>query len=142
MWRKTVHWPTGISIRKAIPRLLYDSALKTKQRFSGTVPVRVMKEIKPKLIKLDFDMVSRRVGTWAPHAGPALRGEKRTFALMQQVAKVAKSVDPDVVSHGCGIESALGTDYRPCFTRRPGDLWYDLHRGHQEWSVWASLLIG
>ncbi len=116
------------------------SSEKTRQ-FLWDRTVRIMKEIKPKLIKLDFGYGLPSPNMGAPR-DPALRGEKHTFALMQQIAKAAKSVDPDVVIMGYGISPLWVPITDLVSLDDQGDLWYDLHRGHQEWSVWASLLSG
>ncbi|SEJ20950.1 hypothetical protein SAMN05216327_107103 [Dyadobacter sp. SG02] len=118
-----------------------DFSSEKTRKFLWDRTVRIMKEIKPRVIKLDFGYGLPNPDMGAPR-DPALRGERHTFALMQQIAKAAKSVDPDVVIMGYGI-SPLWVPLTDLVSMDDqGDLWFDLHRGHQEWSVWASLLSG
>ncbi|MCF0069105.1 hypothetical protein LZD49_01395 [Dyadobacter sp. CY261] len=116
-----------------------DFSSEKTRKFLWDRTVRIMKEIKPRVIKLDFGY-----GLPSPDMGtprdPALRGEKHTFALMQQIVKAAKSVDPDVVIMGYAISPLWVPLTDLVSLDDQGDLWFDLHRGHQEWSVWASLL--
>lgn len=118
-----------------------DFSSEKTRKFLWDRTVRIMKEIKPRVIKLDFGYGLPNPDMGAPR-DPVLRGERHTFALMQQIAKAAKSVDPDVVIMGYGI-SPLWVPLTDLVSMDDqGDLWFDLHRGHQEWSVWASLLSG
>lgn len=116
------------------------SSEKTK-KFLWDRTVRIMKDIRPRVIKLDFGYGLPSPDMGAPR-DPALRGEKHTFALMQQIVKAVKSVDPNVVIMGYGISPLCVPLTDLVSLDDQGDLWFDLHRGHQEWSVWASLLSG
>ncbi|WP_353720496.1 hypothetical protein [Dyadobacter sp. 676] len=116
------------------------SSEKTK-KFLRDRTIRIMNEIKPRVIKLDFGY-----GLPSPDMGvprdPELRGEKHTFALMEQIVKAAKSIDPHVVIMGYGISPLWVPLTDLVSLDDQGDLWFELHRGHQEWSIWASLLSG
>jgi hypothetical protein len=111
------------------------------KKFLWDRTVRIMKEIKPRLIKLDFGYGLPNPDMGAPR-NPAFRGERHTYELMQQIVKAAKSVDPEVVIMGYGISPLWVPLTDLVSLDDQGDLWFDLHRGHQEWSVWASLLSG
>ncbi|GGM88278.1 hypothetical protein GCM10010967_21120 [Dyadobacter beijingensis] len=118
-----------------------DFSSERTRKFLWDRTVRIMKDIRPQVIKLDFGY-----GLPSPDMGsprdPAWRGERHTFALMQHIVKAAKSVDPDVVIMGYGISPLWVPLTDLVSLDDQGDLWFDLHRGHQEWSVWASLLAG
>ena len=98
-----------------------------------------MKSIKPVLIKLDF-----AYGLPSPDAGvprnPGYRGELYSYELVKLISDAAKSVDPTVVIMLYSI-SPLWTNLIDLVSLDDqGDLWYDVKQGHQEWSIWASLL--
>ncbi|SDD72278.1 hypothetical protein SAMN04487996_10247 [Dyadobacter soli] len=118
-----------------------DFSSERTKKFLWDRTVRIMKDIRPRVIKLDFGYGLPSPDMGAPR-DPALRGERHTFALMQQIAKAAKSVDPGVVIMGYGISPLWVPLTDLVSLDDQGDLWFDLHRGHQEWSVWASLLGG
>lgn len=101
--------------------------------------VRIMKTVNPSLIKLDFGY-----GMPAPNMGvprnPAYRGERMATELIRLISKAAKSVNPNVVIMGYSISPLSIADIDLVSLDDQGDLWYEVARGHQEWSIWASLL--
>jgi hypothetical protein len=101
--------------------------------------LRVMRTIRPKLIKLDFGY-----GLPAPAMGvprdPSFRGERYAYELVKLISGTAKSVDPEVVIMYYGISPLWTTDVDLVSLDDQQDLWYDVVRGDQEWSIWASLL--
>lgn len=98
-----------------------------------------MKNIQPKLIKLDFGY-----GMPSPDRGvprnPELRGERYCFELMKIISKAAKSVDPDVTIMYYGISPLFLPVVDMVSLDDQGDLWYAVKEGHDQWSIWASLL--
>lgn len=100
---------------------------------------KIMQELKPALLKLDFGY-----GLPSPHMGvprnPAYRGERYCFELLQLIAQAARSVDPRVIIMYYGISPLWTPLVDMVSLDDQGDMWYDIQSGHQQWSVWASLL--
>jgi hypothetical protein len=100
--------------------------------------IRIMKTLRPRLIKLDFGY-----GLPDPYMGvpknPAFRGERYAHELVKLIAETAKGTDPNVQILYYGI-SPLWTDVTDIVSLDDqGDLWYDTERGHDEWSIWSAL---
>jgi len=116
-----------------------DPSSENARKFIKERTVRIMKTLKPKMLKLDFGY-----GLPAPFMGvprnTAFRGEKYSFELMHIIADAAKSIDPDVAIMYYGI-SPLWLDVTDIISLDDqGDLWYDIKNGHAEWSIWSALL--
>jgi hypothetical protein len=101
--------------------------------------IHLMNTIQPKLVKLDFGY-----GLPDPYMGvpknPAFRGECYPFELIKLISQVAKSIDPDVAIMYYGISPLCLNDLDIISLDDQGDLWYETVKGHDEWSIWASLL--
>jgi hypothetical protein len=101
--------------------------------------LRIMQTLKPALLKLDF-----MYGLPAPYMGvprdPQYRGERYGDALVHLIVTTAKSVNPGVIIQGYGIGPLALNDIDMVSMDDQGDLWYDIPRGHQQWSMWGSLL--
>jgi hypothetical protein len=101
--------------------------------------INTMKTMKPKLIKLDFGY-----GLPDPNMGvprnPELRGEKYSFELMKLIVESAKSVDPDVTIMYYGINPLYLPLVDMISLDDQGDMWNAIKEGHDQWSIWASLL--
>ncbi|CAL1519671.1 hypothetical protein [Chitinophaga sp. MM2321] len=100
---------------------------------------RVMQSIKPQLIKLDFGYGLPSPDMGAPR-DPQFRGERQSFELVSLIAAAAKSVDKNVIIMYYGISPLWAPVMDMVSLDDQGDLWYDTRQGHQEWSIWASLL--
>jgi hypothetical protein len=102
---------------------------------------RVMQEVKPQLIKLDFGYGISNPNVGVPR-NPAIRGERYTFELAKVIVETAKRIDPEVTIMYYGLSPL----YLPLFDLisldDQGDLWYALAEGHGQWSIWASLISG
>lgn len=100
---------------------------------------RVMQEVQPQLIKLDFGYGISNPNVGVPR-DPAIRGERYVFELAKVITETAKSVNPDVTIMYYGISPL----YLPLFDMisldDQGDLWYAHSDGHGQWSIWASLI--
>ena len=101
--------------------------------------IEEMKFFKPDVIKLDYGY-----GIPGPQMGvprnPALRGERHSHEFIKLVSEAAKSVNPDVTILYYGI-SPLFTEHIDIISLDDqGDMWYAIKAGHDEWSIWASLL--
>lgn len=99
----------------------------------------MMKTLAPTVIKLDFGYALPDPNIGVPR-NPAYRGERYPNELMKMIAGAAKSVNPSVVIMYYGISPLWAPVVDLVSLDDQGDLWYELHRGHQEWSIWASLL--
>ena len=98
-----------------------------------------MKTMKPKLIKLDFGYGMPNPNMGVPR-NPELRGEKYPFELMKLIIEAAKSVDPDVTIMYYGINPLFLPLIDLISLDDQGDLWYANKEGHEQWSIWASLV--
>jgi hypothetical protein len=101
--------------------------------------VEEMHFFRPAVIKLDFGY-----GAPGPQMGvprnPALRGERYTYELIKLISETAKSVDPDVAILYYGIHPAFQEYIDIVSLDDQGDMWYAVKEGHDQWSLWASLL--
>ena len=103
--------------------------------------IEEMKFFSPAVIKLDFGY-----GIPGPQMGvpknPELRGEKYAVELMKLISSAAKSVDPDVTILYYGINPLFHEFIDIISLDDQGDMWYAIKDGHDQWSIWASLLSG
>jgi hypothetical protein len=100
---------------------------------------RVMKELKPKLIKLDFGYGISNANVGVPR-NLALRGERYSYELTKTIVDAAKSIDPEVTIMYYCISPLFQSLFDMVSLDDQGDLWYDHAEGHSQWSIWASLL--
>lgn len=103
--------------------------------------IRIMKTIRPSLIKLDFGYGLPDPNMGVP-ADPAYRGERYSFELLKLIYAAAKSVDPKVAIMYYSIHPLYLSYSDVVSLDDQGDLGYDVKGGHAEWSIWASLLAG
>jgi len=120
-------------------RYLLDVSSEKARTFLAERTRRVMRELKPKLIKLDFGYGISNANVGVPR-NPDLRGERYSYTLARTIVDAAKSIDPEVtIMYYC-----LSPLFQPLFDMvsldDQGDLWYDHADGHDQWSIWASLL--
>ena len=94
---------------------------------------------RPQVIKLDYGY-----GMPGPQMGvprnPELRGERYSFELLKLITRAAKSVDPDVTILYYGMHRVFHQYVDIISLDDQGDLWYAIKEGHDQWSIWASLL--
>lgn len=101
--------------------------------------LRIMKTLKPAVLKLDFMYGLPSPGMGVPR-NAAYRGERYGYALFHLIAATAKSVDPDVIIQGYSISPLWINDEDMVSMDDQGDFWYDSRKGHGQWSLWGSLL--
>ncbi|HMH32694.1 MAG TPA: hypothetical protein VK543_06670, partial [Puia sp.] len=101
--------------------------------------IATMQSMHPSLLKLDFGYALPSPNMGVPR-DPANRGERYSFELIKIISDAAKTVDPNVIVMNYGISPLWFSVTDMISLDDQGDLWYELHRGHQEWSIWASLL--
>ncbi|GEP97052.1 hypothetical protein CCY01nite_33120 [Chitinophaga cymbidii] len=100
---------------------------------------KVMRTLKPRLIKLDFGYGMPNPNMGAPR-DPKYRGERSSWEMVRLIAEAAKSIDPEVIILYYGISPLWAPLVDMVSLDDQGDLWYDTRQGHAEWSMWASLL--
>lgn len=101
--------------------------------------ITTMKTMKPKLIKLDFGYGMPNPNLGVPR-NPEFRGERYSFELLKLISETAKSVDPEVTIMYYGINPLYLPLADMISLDDQGDLWYSIKEGHDQWSIWASLL--
>ena len=101
--------------------------------------IEEMKFFKPEVIKLDYGY-----GIPGPQMGvprnPALRGERHAYQFIKLISETAKSVNPDVSILYYGISPLFSEHVDIISLDDQGDMWYAIKEGHDQWSIWASLL--
>ena len=101
--------------------------------------IEEMKFFKPEVIKLDYGY-----GIPGPQMGvprnPALRGERHSYEFIKLISEAAKSVNPDVTILYYGISPLFSEHVDIISLDDQGDMWYAIKEGHDQWSIWASLL--
>ena len=101
--------------------------------------VEEMKFFRPEVIKLDYGY-----GIPGPQMGvprnPELRGEKYAFEMIKLISEAAKSVNPDVTILYYCINPLFQEHIDIVSLDDQGDMWYAIKEGHDQWSIWASLL--
>lgn len=100
---------------------------------------KLINEYKPRLIKLDFGYALPDPNMGVPK-NPEYRGERYCNELIKLISSEAKSVDPNIIVMYYGI-SPLWLPYLDIISLDDqGDFGYAVRNGHQEWSMWASLI--
>ncbi|WP_159523017.1 alpha-amylase family protein [Sunxiuqinia indica] len=116
-----------------------DVSSERSRKFLRERTIWTMENVKPKIIKLDFGY-----GMPSPNMGvprnPAIRGERYSFELFKLIVNAAKSVDPDVTIMYYGINPLFLSVVEMVSLDDQGDLWHAVKEGHDQWSIWASLL--
>lgn len=116
-----------------------DISTANSKKFIRERTIRLMKTLKPKIIKLDFAYGLPSPDMAAPKDA-ALRGERYSYELFKLIAETAKKVDPGVIIMAYSISPLWLPVIDLVSLDDQGDFWYEAERGHQEWSIWASLL--
>jgi len=109
------------------------------QQFIRERTTQIMKTVHPALIKLDFGYGCPDPSVTAPR-DPAYRGERYSYELVKLISEAAKAVDPNVTIMYYSLSPLWAPVTDLVSMDDQGDLWYDIKKGHQEWSIWASLL--
>jgi hypothetical protein len=99
---------------------------------------KIMKELKPELIKLDFGygVPSPDVAT---ARNPALRGEKLSFTLLQLITDAAREINPNVTLQYYSIHPLFRQVQNLLALDDVGDAGAREAEGHGQWSIWSSL---
>jgi hypothetical protein len=100
--------------------------------------IRVMRELKPDLLKLDFGygIPSPDVAT---ARDPALRGESLAYSLLKLVSDAAREINPEVTIQYYSIHPLLWPVQNLLALDDLGDAGGYEVQGHGQWSIWSSL---
>ncbi len=100
--------------------------------------LRIMRELKPRLLKLDFGYGLPGPDVAAPR-DPALRGERFSYTLLKTIADAAREVDPGVTIQYYSIHPLMAPIEDLITLDDLGDAGGQESAGHGEWSIWAAL---
>jgi hypothetical protein len=100
--------------------------------------LRIMRELKPRLLKLDFGYGLPGPDVAAPR-DPALRGERFSYTLLKIIADAAREVDPGVTIQYYSIHPLMAPIEDLITLDDLGDAGGQEAAGHGEWSIWAAL---
>lgn len=101
--------------------------------------LQLLKSSHPRVLKLDFGYALPNPNMGVPR-DPQYRGERYSLELLRIIAESARSADSSTLILYYGL-SPLWLPWLDIVSLDDqGDLWYDVRHGHQEWSIWASLL--
>ena len=103
--------------------------------------LRFMRELRPRLLKLDFGYGLPGPDVAAPR-DPALRGERFSYALLKIVADAAREVDSGVTLQYYSIHPLMAPVEDLVTLDDLGDAGGQEAAGHGEWSIWAALAGG
>ncbi|GAB3933790.1 hypothetical protein GCM10028804_50090 [Larkinella terrae] len=99
---------------------------------------RIVKELKPDLLKLDFgygvpspDMATAR--------NPAFRGEKLAYTLIKLIADAAREINPNITVQYYSIHPLFRDIQNLLALDDLGDAGGREAEGHGQWSIWSSL---
>ena len=100
---------------------------------------KVIREVKPRLIKLDFGYGISNPNVGVPR-DPAIRGERYCLELTKLISKAVKEMDPTISIMYYGISPFILPYIDMVSLDDQGDLWLEGEDGHGQWSIWASLI--
>lgn len=100
--------------------------------------VRIMRELRPDLLKLDFGYGLPGPDVSAPR-DPELRGERLPYELIKVIVEAARSVNPNVTIQYYGIHPLMRAVTNLVALDDLGDAGGYEAAAHGEWSVWAAL---
>ncbi|MGA2986252.1 MAG: hypothetical protein ABSG32_20800 [Terriglobia bacterium] len=99
---------------------------------------RIMRELKPRLLKLDFGYALPGPDVAAPR-DPAMRGERFSYTLLKTIADAAREIDPSVTIQYYSIHPLMAPIEDLITLDDLGDAGGQEATGHGEWSIWAAL---
>jgi hypothetical protein len=100
--------------------------------------LRIMRELKPSLLKLDFGYGLPGPDVAVP-SDPAMRGERFSYTLLKTIADAAREIDPSVTIQYYGIHPLMAPIEDLITLDDLGDAGGQEAVGHGEWSIWAAL---
>jgi hypothetical protein len=100
--------------------------------------IRMMRELNPQLLKLDFGYGLPGPDVSAPR-DPEFRGERLSFELMKIIVDAAREVKPDVTIQYYGIHPLMRPVTDVIALDDLGDAGGYEVEAHGEWSIWSAL---
>jgi hypothetical protein len=100
--------------------------------------LRLMREFRPALLKLDFGYALTNPNTGVPR-NPDLRGERFAFTLLKTIATAAREANPHVTLQYYGLHPLMREVTTLVALDDLGDAGDREADGHGIWSVWAAL---
>jgi hypothetical protein len=133
---RRVNW--AMSTQAAPHHYVLDPSSPRAREFLRQRTLRVMRELKPRLLKLDFGYGLPGPDVAAPR-DPAMRGERFSYTLLKIIADAAREVDPSVTIQYYSIHPLMAPIEDLVTLDDLGDAGGQEAAGHGEWSIWAAL---
>ena len=133
---RRVNW--AMSTQAELHHYVLDPSSPRAREFLRQRTLRIMRELKPSLLKLDFGYGLPGPDVAAPR-DPALRGERFSYTLLKIIADAAREVDPSVTIQYYGIHPLMAPIEDLITLDDLGDAGGQEVAGHGEWSIWAAL---
>ncbi len=133
---RRVSWEMGTQVEPH--HYVLDPSSPRAREFLRQRTLRIMRELKPRLLKLDFGYGLPGPDVAAPR-DPALRGERFSYTLLKIIADAAREVDPTVTIQYYSIHPLMAPIENLITLDDLGDAGGQEAAGHGEWSVWAAL---
>jgi hypothetical protein len=115
-----------------------DPSSEKAREFLRTRTHRVMRELQPGMLKLDFGYGLPSPDAAAPR-DPAFRGERLCYELLNIIRNAAREVNPRVVIEYYGIHPLMRSVYELLSLDDMGDMGEHEVSGHHQRSAWAAL---
>ena len=133
---RRVNWSMGA---QAEPHhYVLDPSSPRAREFLRQRTLRIMRELKPRLLKLDFGYGLPGPDVAVPR-DPTLRGERFSYTLLKTIADAAREVDPGVTIQYYSIHPLMAPIEDLITLDDLGDAGGQEAAGHGEWSIWAAL---
>ena len=100
--------------------------------------IRIMRDLQPRLLKLDFGYGLPGPDVAVPR-DPAMRGERFSYTLLKTIAEAAREIDPTVTIQYYSIHPLMAPIEDLITLDDMGDAGGQEAAGHGEWSIWAAL---
>jgi hypothetical protein len=127
-----------MSTHKELHHFVLDPSSPRAREFLRQRTLRIMHDLKPRLLKLDFGYGLPGPDVAVPR-DPALRGERFSYTLLKIIADAAREADPTVTIQYYSIHPLLAPVADLITLDDLGDAGGQEAAGHGEWSIWAAL---
>jgi hypothetical protein len=133
---RRVNWMMGTQAE--VHHFVLDPSSPRALEFLRRRTLRIMHELKPHLLKLDFGCGLPSPNVAVPR-DPSMRGERFSYTLLKTIADVAREVDPGVTIQYYSIHPLMAPIEDLITLDDLGDAGSQESAGHGEWSIWAAL---
>jgi hypothetical protein len=99
---------------------------------------RIMKQIRPTLLKLDFGYGLPGPDVAVPR-NPQFRGERMALELLRVIATAAREIDPGVTLQYYGVHPLMQPVTDIIALDDLGDAGSEETAGHSQWAIWSAL---